>query len=1162
MAHVLSSGLETDGGRLRALWFQVDEGNGRIRYHAVALLHLAEMPILERQDANIASKMFAALRGMHNAGVNFVFTTAGMFHPDHVGVVQYYGAIARHARRDQAITRAIHAARAVEANFCGGFIQSVLRLPALAWLEWYLDFVSRARNILTVLGHPDPREARRGLAKDGEIPDENPDDLALEQNEILFRGLARLREDFIFQVTSRHVPRRQLAATLVRLSQLVSTVASRQRGSLNVGFSLGIPIMASLGRAVSGGEGHSTAQATGHTRSHGHTWGQAHTAGEAHSKSVSYTVGGSESHSVSIGHTESQSDTRSWADTVAQSHTESQSRSHSVTQASGSSHTTSQSTAGTVSTNFASGVSGSQTTTQGTTQSRGQSLGVSQATTVSGSVTTNTKLSVGLPGVASVGGGVAATVGRAHTPGQHVTQINTQAASQSTAQSTGWNTSAGWGKATSHASGVANGTFRSQAVSDGFTQGSADSVSRSHTEGGAHTEGQADSVVVSHGWTRSWATTTGRTDTVSHADTTSEGWSTGEAESRSQASGASRMGGQSIVGGLSTGLMPSVSVGRSWQTEDHTAMRLTEILNGLQSLLNQAAADGGFMTTALLLTASESGRMAAESLIPQAFHGPGVPTPVLTLPGDEHLREHALAFLPAEDERDPTDPLDGALWTKHATLLTPEQVGAYTAPALLEEGTAMTVMAPIPRDMGFYTDMEGDAVLGHLISPETAQVTPAQVRLSPQRLMHTLFAADTGFGKSVAAVRMVYETTLRWKTRTVVLDFGAGWRQLLNAPGLAGHVDIRQLWPNAVRPLRWNPLQIGTNIDPETQWRAFADIFAGITLLGVRRQKQELLQALRVVYLRHGVLVDDPEVRADPTWGKVRDDREADLTHAAVGTPLGDLAYDARRALAVHRSQSCGLADLYAVVEDKLDNVPPRDVMLRGVLEGILQRLNPLVQGAASMLFAPGPDSVPIENLGRPWGVTIIEGGAFLDELGKAFLLGWAGWHLYTDMVARRVHHRNAADEPLLQIVYEEANKIFVKEPSSGESDGLSANQRAADMFRDARKYGVRLHVITQAPHLIPDDIISSCSNLIIGFLKNPKDKDIVLSALARSEKGFRDEEWRRFLDDLPIAWAIGRFPYTMQRAQMRPFLFRPLLLDAPEPDDAEIARKLGRLGG
>ncbi|GIV65208.1 MAG: hypothetical protein KatS3mg046_468 [Bellilinea sp.] len=69
-----------------------------------------------------------------------------------------------------------------------------------------------------------------------------------------------------------------------------------------------------------------------------------------------------------------------------------------------------------------------------------------------------------------------------------------------------------------------------------------------------------------------------------------------------------------------------------------------------------------------------------------------------------------------------------------------------------------------------------------------------------------------------------------------------------------------------------------------------------------------------------------------------------------------------------------------------------------------------------------------------------------------------------------------------------------------------------------------------------------------------------MLSALARSEKGFVDEPWRRFLADEHIGMVIGRFPYAHSREQQLPVLFRPLILDVPEPTDEEIAQKLGRI--
>jgi hypothetical protein len=656
----------------------------------------------------------------------------------------------------------------------------------------------------------------------------------------------------------------------------------------------------------------------------------------------------------------------------------------------------------------------------------------------------------------------------------------------------------------------------------------------------------------------------GTADTKSEAWGQSEGWGQGYAQSIARSQALSRAMMHGVTGGLSTGLMPGINIGRSWQTEDDVADRLTEVLRKLEGLVNTASAEGGFLANALIFTESMEGASAADALAPQAFHGPDVATPILTiapLEGDElELRTHALSFVPWRGGEE-SDPLSGALWTRYATLLTASQMAALTAPALFEEGVASTVMAPIPKGMGFIPNMPGNVIIGHQYSPETAELTTAQVRLAPEMFMHTLYAGDTGFGKSVAAIRTVYETTKEWNWRTIVLDFGAGWRQLLNAPGLQGRVNILQLWPDAVRPMRWNPLQIGRNISPETQWRAFADVFGSITQLGVKRQKQELLEALRNCYLRTGVLIDDPQVRADPQWGKVQYGEESALLGAAGGTLLSALTTKQRQTLAVHRSKGIGLADLYAEIEAKLKSVPPRDTMLTGVLEGILFRMNPLVQGAAAVQFSPGKDCVPVEDLSKPSGITIIEGGMFLDEFGKAFLLGWVGWHTYMDRVATRVHDVHMTD-PMLHIVYEEANKIFGQQQKGGGDDGGGSDisDQYGAQFRDARKYGVRFSVIAQAPSLIAPDIISSCSNLVINYIKNPKDKDLALSALARSEKGFRDEEWRRFVDDMAIGMAIGRFPYTTSRKLQRSILFRPLMLEVPEPTDDEIAARLGRI--
>ncbi len=1247
---VLDNGLHIENGTLQFLWFRLFDGQGPY-YRCVALTELVSIPVALREDYDLLAKQWAAVRGLYNAGVDFVYSAAGIYSPDHVGVVQFYGSAAEHIHQGEAARQAIQKLAAVKATLAN-YPQSRLAPPNLQWMEWYIDFLThRSRNMVALLGHPDPRQTRRGVGGDVALPNDTADDLAAEQNEILFRGLAKLREDFIFQVTAAHVGRKHLTDGLIRVAQLASNVASRRKGSISLGFSLSLPIVAALSNALNGGYSATDSQSHSVSDGHSHSWGQSHTDSYAHTQSQSTTVTESEQHGIAITHTDSegyadsQTETESTGVTESKAHTDSYSfsesdsvtNSHSVAHSSSVAHGTTTSQGGSSSwsasessnwqagssTNQGSSVGVSESESQSQSQSQGVSQGESQGQSssstesdnwaeganwnVNANVNAGVNGSVGVPGVASVGASGGASVGGGYGENSSVGGGTSESTGVNTGQSTtvsqgsavtngetsgvtmtnsqGAGTSQGVGGGSSQT--VGGSSFSSTSQSTTATHGTTvtDGVATSHGEtetwGQADTEGltlskgqaasvgftksigSADSITESHQWGKSVGYSTGTADTWGKADGKSEEWGQSHTEADMLGVALGRSGMKSISGGFSTGLVPGFSIGRSWQTEDDVAERLTEVIRQLEGLLNQASAEGGFMTDAVLFTAGEAGEIAASSLVPQAFHGPNVPTPVLTVRPDWQdavfMRQHALAFLhyPGADEH---DPLGGFLWTKYATLLTAGQLAAYTAPGLFEEGTASTVMAPIPKEMGFYPVMPGDVVLGHQYSPETADLTSAPVRLDEGRLMHTMFAGDTGWGKSVAAIRMAYETTLRWKTRTVVLDFGAGWRQLLNAPGLEGHVDILQLWPDAARPLRWNPLQIGRHINPETQWRAFADIFGSIAKLGVKRQKQEMLEALRRVYLKAGVLIDDPEVRSDPEWGRIQAE-EAALIRVSTGTTLGNLTRMQRQQVAVIRSSKVGLADLYREIQQKLRAIPPRDTMLTGVLEGILFRMNALVQGSAAAQFAAGADTVPMEDLAKPWGITIIEGGMFLDDFGKAFLLGWAGWHLYTDMVARRVHEVHE-DEPLLQIFFEEANKIFggVDDGGDDESGGISAAQRFGDMFRDARKYRARLHVITQAPSLIPPDIISSCNNLVSGFLKNPKDKDLVLSALARSEKGFHDEPWRRFLDDLPIGMALGRFPYTAHREDQRPFLFRPYLLDVPEPSDREIEHKLGSI--
>src|SRR5450756_2653856 len=187
MLTILNNGLRIDDGQFRYAWYKVSNEDRAPYYRCVALKQLDTIPVSDRDDYNLLGKMWGAMRGIYNAGVNFVAANAGIFKPDHVGLVQYFGAAGEGPSQDAAAEKALRGMTTVE-GVMANFHQSKLIPPNEDWLRWYLEFItSRGRFITAILGHPDPRQGRGTGMKDGAIGDASKDDLAMEQNEILFR---------------------------------------------------------------------------------------------------------------------------------------------------------------------------------------------------------------------------------------------------------------------------------------------------------------------------------------------------------------------------------------------------------------------------------------------------------------------------------------------------------------------------------------------------------------------------------------------------------------------------------------------------------------------------------------------------------------------------------------------------------------------------------------------------------------------------------------------------------------------------------------------------------------------------------------------------------------------------------------------------------------
>ena len=150
--------------------------------------------------------------------------------------MQLYGAAAEATSQRAAAEEAKRRMAAVEATLAN-YPFSRLQQPDALRIQMLVSRMERLPRVLAILGHPDPRDARRGLGRDGSMGMED-DELASQQGEILLRGLSKLHEDFVFLVTAAHIGRPELTQALVRMSQVASQYASRQRGAISVGFSM------------------------------------------------------------------------------------------------------------------------------------------------------------------------------------------------------------------------------------------------------------------------------------------------------------------------------------------------------------------------------------------------------------------------------------------------------------------------------------------------------------------------------------------------------------------------------------------------------------------------------------------------------------------------------------------------------------------------------------------------------------------------------------------------------------------------------------------------------------------------------------------------------------------------------------------------------------
>ena len=1104
------------------LIFHVTEREGKREYQgyrAVRLLQLRYISLEARRDAGLLQKMRTVLRGLYGAQVDLVYLTAGIFKNPKIGIVQCYGVAAFSAKKEEAIQRSLRDLSALRAGLVGAYRQIRLESLSTEVAQWLAHSLEQMPYAVVAVGHPDPRENARGGDSSMRDPltsgNEGAQQYTLQQNELLFRGMSSLEEEFLLMLLTSHVRLEDITRMLAGMLEDTSVYASRQLGTRAASFGISLPAI------LTGGLAENASQSSGTNHASGITQGTAATDGVAASQGQAHTVG--------------QASTSGWAHTTGTSETD---------------------TVGTSST-VGTAISNGTTHTDGTAVSNGSSHSDS-----SGLATSHTdSYSYGVNGslggsVAPAGVGVSANVG----------------------------SSANWGTA----DGVINSSGSSDASTHSVTESQSDSVSQSVTQSQSNTLSHSHSTTQSEANTLSGSMTNSVADTSSTSTTQSHADSTSTANSQTDGTSLGQTIGKGISSGMSVGVAPSFSLSNGYQWQDDPYILLTEIMRTQRKLLNIASVEGAFYTDLYALARSEQGVQALMGLIPEAFHGTedvvaGVQTRALTDPEQAYIGLHARAFTPSTRIETIPEAMSGYA---DSTLLTMLQVAAYTAPGMFEQGLALTTQEETPA-FAFYPDMPGNITLARQWSSETGLLTDTFLKLSPDRHFHTAFVGDTGFGKSIAAERLAYETTRFWHYRTIVLDFGQGWRKAMNWPGVnekdsedgLEHVDIRQLYPGSPRPLRWNILQIPRRIDPGRYRSMVAELFANAGRMGAR-QLGFMRRALTELYLEAGVLTGDPKLQNGPL-GHLQDEREValikkDRLNSGVnpdslhpGTLLESLSPSELQTLAIFRSRQMDVSawvDRLNFYKDKMKN----DQASRTSLEGVLLRLEQFSEGTMARQYGASASGMGVEDLGlmgnpeAPWGIVVIEGGAEMDEYSKAALLSLLASILYSDAVTRRRETLSGKHFPPMQIFFEEANKVLTGVSGGAASDqgpGESGNPVShlfQTMWRDGRKYNIFLHLMAQTVSELPSGILSSCANIFVFQTKDPKDRDVILPHLGRSEKGLVNTEYKRYLARIPRTYAITKFGYSDDVLWLEPVLVRPMILRCNEPSDEEITQGLG----
>jgi|GEM_PF-947451 len=798
-----------------------------------------------------------------------------------LGLIWCYGIAVTSLTEGEAVKLSKECFEALLASLSGSYRQAEYRFLSREEVYEILRLM-QSKHGLAILGVPEPRDSyavsprELGFRVGVKI---------IEMIEELVRGL--LDREFVYIVLAEPVEPVKLVAMFRRVLELASKYSDYQE-NISIGFGLSIPVGFTLTKGLSESIAGSESKGSESSRSvsRGVSEGQAHTVSEASSKAVSRGHSTSTSTTITKGSSTTESFTKSVfaSKTHGSSVTHSTSSSSSVTRVEGKIYSKPAPTKTTplgeakeylVPHSYKVSQSGERTigVWEGYHEKAG-GVGFKGNPKFSGNVlATGVKITV--PAYGYYEGGERGYERREELK----TDVkNIEIATKSgepvlvskslppATKTTPLAPSVTWYSSDYKQVSTTSGTTVSHTSSSSETKGWSRShtVARSHFTSVSRGKTVTDSTMVTEGYTR------GSSDTVSRSRQYSETEASSEVVSEAESRGLAHSEAESVVAGI----WPSIYYSYSRIRSDEVRKTAYQLLVLESQRYSEMVSQGGFYVQAVLAAPDETTVLAAKALLIGAYAPTKlIPHPLRVVDADYRLLQCARTF--SFDLRKGGFALEPY---RYINIYTCTELASLTHPPRLEAPGLENIVENIPE---FRTPppRSYDVEFGYVLSHETGQLISIRYGIDRKELLHALFLGITRSGKTNAALVFVSRLVNSIGARALVLDWKKDWRRLLV---LCKPCRFYTLYSDKFYPLKFNPLKPPRGVDVET-WRDIATLWFSVTYGLGPRSYSLIWSKLDELYEAHG-LYDDPSAQP-PTLLEL---------YEAVGRELDELRRDRR----------------------------------------------------------------------------------------------------------------------------------------------------------------------------------------------------------------------------------------------------------------------------